>query len=81
MSPSEQDELIDGMQQTRTIIKSRLEAHEVDASLMNMNERLEYQWDLWMIIGILDHGLKFRHLEQAKNAAQSRNEQPDFTFT
>ena len=80
MSRSEQDELIRGMLQTRVIIEARLEELELDASLMDSNERLEYQWDLWMISGILDHGLKFRHLEQARNASQSKNELPDFSF-
>ena len=41
----------------------------------------EYLWDLWMINGILDHGLRFKDLEAAKNALISRIQGPDFTFT
>ena len=41
----------------------------------------EYLWDLWMINGILDHGLRFRDLDAAKHAFISRKQGPDFTFT
>ena len=82
MSPSEQNELYEGMEQTREIIKRRLQELEEDPATLDKDKKMrEYLWDLWMINGILDHGLRFKDLDAAKNAIISRKQGPDFTFT
>ena len=79
-STREQIELYQGMEQTRSIIISRLEQCNEDPYLLDPKQVREYQWDLWMINGVLDHELKFKDLEIAKRSAISLNLEPDFTY-
>ena len=82
MSANEQVELYEGMEQTRSIIISRLEEYKtnIGSSSFDSDELLEYLWDLWVISGVLDHELAFKDLEAAKAAAISKGQEPDFTF-
>ena len=54
------------MERTRTHIIDLLA--DPNKSL-KQKERREYEWDLWVIMGILEHGMQFTKLERIKNEA------------
>jgi len=54
MSVEEQNDLVKGMKKTRNTIESIL-SNSTRLSSMPAAERLDHEWNLWLINGILIH--------------------------
>ena len=81
MSESEKAELVQGMEATRQTIIELLTPGNEFAENMPKVQRIEYEWDLWMIIGILDHDIQFKALQKVRTDLQEGGaEGPDFDF-
>ena len=60
---------------TKQIIEERLIEDEISVH-SEPEDKIELQWDLWLIRGILDHGMQMVDLENAKDQMKKRGESP-----
>ena len=70
MKEGEAVELVDGLVETREIIMGILAQDSSDnpATKLDATERLDKEWDLWVINGMLDFNYSIGELVQAKQA-------------
>lgn len=57
MSASERTELAMDLERTRATIIDLLKGDESNPCKLNITQRRDHEWDLWVVVGILEHGL------------------------
>ena len=68
------------MVRTQQTILDLLANKEGKPEAISTEKRDEYMWDLWVITGVLEQGMRFSELESVKRCLIIEGRQPDFTF-
>ena len=68
LKQEESEELVDGLVKTREIILRIMaqDSSNNSATKLDAAERLDHEWDLWVINGMLDNNYAIGELVQAK---------------